>query len=237
MLRVTLTDLQAVNPATEVSATIAAVSAGIWSIKYTLPIASEEYIMKVEVQPNGDGPYYQIPGSPFPLICQVTTTDPVNTVISGDGSTDTIAGDPTNFTVTLFDSGNNQRTSGGDQLAVTIVPDAGSPITDIDIYDHEDGTYTVSYVVFDTAELYTVSVTVNADSGNSKQTILTAVSNSTKPNVSTITSVDLSWPTAAAETVIQLEQAYTFLTHLKDAYSNPIKERQLAMITEVEGQG
>lgn len=63
----------------------------------------------------------------------------MNTVISGAGSTYTIAGVVTDFTVTLFDSGNNQRTSGGDQLAVTIVPtpapSAVADIINIEVFD------------------------------------------------------------------------------------------------------
>ena len=68
------------------------------------------------------------------------------------------------------------------------------------------------------------------------------VSNFTSPLVSSFTAPDgppddLGWPTADTKTVIHLTKEYDFSTHLRDAYGNPIKERQLSLITEVEGQG
>lgn len=142
--------------------------------------------------------------------------------------------------MTLHDSGNNQRTSGGDQLAVTIIADVGgASAAGVEIFDQHDGTYIVVYEIFDTASPYTVSVTTNADAGNIKTSSLVVVSNLTSPKVSEFSSpaTDLSWPTTAAATTINLEQPYTFITDLKDAYANPIKERSQTLLTEIEGQG
>ena len=140
--------------------------------------------------------------------------------------------------MTLYDSGNNQRTSGGDQLAVTIIADVGgAPAAGVEIFDQEDGTYIVVYEIFDTSSLYTVSVTTNADSANIKTSSLTVVSNLTSPAVSEFSSGDLAWPTTAAATIIDLEETYSFLTDLKDAYGNPINERSQALLTEIEGMG
>jgi hypothetical protein len=217
---------------------VVAVSDGEWQITYTLSVASEIWSMTIEVQPNGDGPYHEIAGSSFAIICQVTDADASNTVISGDGATDAIAGDPTNFTVTLHDSGNNQRTSGGDQLAVTIVPDSGLATAEgIEVFDQLDGTYIIEYEIFDTSSTYTISVTTNQDSSNIKTSTLTVVSNLTSPSVSEFSSTDLSWPTTAASTTINLEEDYSFLTDLKDAYANPIFERAQSLLTEIEGVG
>jgi hypothetical protein len=48
---------------------------------------------------------------------------------------------------------------------------------------------------------------------------------------------NLDWPTANDKTEIHLTKAYNFLTYLRDAYGNPIREREHTLITEVEGQG
>jgi hypothetical protein len=197
--------------------------------------------MTIEIQPNGSGPYHAIAASPFPIVCQVSQTDPSRTVISGAGASFTTAGALTDFTVTLFDSGGNQRTSGGDQLAVQIVPTVGTltpgSVSGIEVFDQLDGTYTVRYEVVDSSTAYSISVTVNTDVGHTKQSRLTVVSNWTSPELSTFTSVSLGWPTSAASTVVHLAQAYSFATHLTDAFGNPITERALTLITEIEGQG
>jgi hypothetical protein len=109
---------------------------------------------------------------------------------------------------------------------VTIIPDSGGASVDtVEVFDQLDGTYIIEYEIFDTSSVYTISVTTNADSGNIKTSSLTVVSNLTSPSVSEFSSTDLSWPTTAASTTINLEEAYSFLTDLKDAYGNPINER------------
>ena len=44
--------------------------------------------------------------------------DAANTVLSGEGVTDSMAGVVATFTVTLFDVGVNQRETGGDSILV-----------------------------------------------------------------------------------------------------------------------
>lgn len=133
---------------------------GVYRIKYTLRKASQLYNMVIEVQAGGSGPFNAIRGSPFPIICQVSKTAPANTVISGSGAETTTAGKLTDFTVTLFDIGGNQRTSGGDQLIVSIDSSSASPPPagphahlkrpiKFEIFDLLDGTYTVRYVIDD----------------------------------------------------------------------------------------
>ena len=63
--------------------------------------------MSIKVQPNGVGSFYSISNSPFSVLCRVSTTTPANTVISGPGASNAIAGEITEFIVTLYDSGNN----------------------------------------------------------------------------------------------------------------------------------
>ena len=109
---------------------------------------------------------------------------------------------------------------------MTIIADSGgASAAGVEIFDQLDGTYIVVYEIFSTVAPYTISVTTNTDAGNVKTSSLTVVSNLTSPSVSDFSSVDLSWPTVAAFTTIDLEQAYSFLTDLKDAYQNPINER------------
>ena len=231
-----------------VNANVTALEDGIWQLQYTLTRVSSLWNLSIMVQPNGAGPAYHVQGSPFTIVCQENVTAPVNTVISGDGATSAIAGNTTDFTVTLFDSGNNQRKSGGDQVAVTITAATGgttSTAEGIEVFDREDGTYTIRYKVLDTSTRHLIKVTVNADSTNMKQSTLNVSSNITSPETSTFTSYNstigtppgLAWPTTAAETIVNLTDAYTFNTSLKDAYSNPIKERVETLVTEIIGQG
>jgi len=121
--------------------------------------------MAIRVQPNGVGSFYPLSTSPKTINCIVSTTAPINTVLSGIGITNAIAGNPTEFTVTLFDVGNNQRTSGGDNLVVTIISTTHT-ITDIEIFDNTDGTYRVKYLVTDASETYDITVITNGDVAN-----------------------------------------------------------------------
>jgi hypothetical protein len=100
--------------------------AGVWQLQYTLTLVSNNWTLSIMLQPNGAGPAYHVSGSPFTIVCQEAITAPVNTRITGDGAINAIAGNTTDFTVTLYDSGDNQRSSGGDQVAVTITDTGGT---------------------------------------------------------------------------------------------------------------
>lgn len=115
--------------------------------------------MTINVQPDGTGPTYQIKDSPLKVMCNVNLVDTTKTTLSGIGVTQATAGVVTTFTVTLFDSGNNQRETGGDTLLVEI-----GAITDIETFDHEDGTYTVQYKILDASMTFSLSVTINGES-------------------------------------------------------------------------
>jgi hypothetical protein len=78
--------------------------------------------MSVQVQPNKEGPYYEIQDFPQTVTCQVTTAWPEYTTLTDDGVTDAVAGIIQTFTVTLFDSGNNRLTIGGDTLGISMEP-------------------------------------------------------------------------------------------------------------------
>lgn len=53
---------------TAVTGVVTPISEGYWKIDYTLSVASTQWNMTIEIQPNGDGPYYHIGGSPFAII-------------------------------------------------------------------------------------------------------------------------------------------------------------------------
>jgi hypothetical protein len=233
----TLTDAQPGAAAAPVSATVTPIADGTYQIQYTLEAASPRYELRVQVQAGGVGPVMEIAGSPFQVECQVSETAPVNTRISGIGATLAVAGQLTAFTVTLYDAGDNQRTGGGDQLLVAIDPvDAGpAAVADIEVFDAADGTYTVRYVVLDSSSLYTISVTVNADGGNTKTSSLTVVANRTSPASSMIDWT--SWASPDPLKIVDLGTSYGFTTLLKDAYGNPIKEEPWTLVTEIEGEG
>jgi hypothetical protein len=244
------------NPAT-VTGTVTATANGIYQIQYKLLQASTHYALSITLSayntalsPPAHGPPEQIAGSPFTVVCQVSTTAPANTVITPATQT-AIAGHMTQFVVTLYDTGNNQRTSGGDQLVIgpctslplsasclslsvsqpmpTLTPDTTSggqvAVTAIEIFDQGDGTYVVGYVATDTSSLFTVSVTVNQDTDETKTITgyLTVESDITSPSSSTITWT--SWTSPDPIKIVDLTTSYSFSTFLKDLYMNPIKER------------
>jgi hypothetical protein len=67
-----------------------------------------DYKLDISVQFNGQGSFYPLSTSPFYIKCNVTTTDPQFTIITGDGKNNAVAGIPNEFLVTVFDKGNNQ---------------------------------------------------------------------------------------------------------------------------------
>ena len=95
----------------------------------------------------------------------------------------------TQFRVTLFDSGNNQRSYGGDQLNVVISPSDGSVLSQpigIEVFDNNDGTYDINYKVLESTISYLITVTVNSITSSQITSNLIVGSNYTSPEVSTI---------------------------------------------------
>jgi hypothetical protein len=139
----------------------------------------------------------------------VSTTDTANTVLSGPGLTNAIAGDLTSFTVTLYDSGNNQRTSGGDNVVVTITSTSYN-ITAIQVTDNNKGTYTVNYIVTDATPIYTITVIVNGNTANEKTSTLTVVANNPNPLLSVLT----------ATSPVTMDTSITYTINALDSWSN-----------------
>jgi len=81
----------------------------------------------------------------------VTTTDPSKTIITGAGKSNAVAGIVGEFLITVFDEGNNQQQIGGDKVKVTITSTSHT-ITEIEVFDNNDGTYRVEYRVTDSSE-------------------------------------------------------------------------------------
>lgn len=75
----------------------------------------------------------------------MTNAHPPLTVLTGEGVTDAVAGIVQNFTVTLYDSGNNRLEVGGDTITVQTTPSQSS----IEIFDQLDGSYLVKYMITD----------------------------------------------------------------------------------------
>lgn len=215
--------VQLVKGATTVNGVVTAVSNGVYQVQYTLTEAGT-YELNTKLQIGGSGSFYHIHGSPFTVVCSVSVTDPANTVISGTGSTAAIAGDVTEFIVTLHDSGNNQRTSGGDTLTVAITSTSHT-ITNIEVFDQNDGTYKVLYVVTDASETYTIQVVTNGDAGNAKSSTVTATHNQ----------ADMSTSTIVVPTPVVVDTSSSVTITMFDSYNNPIKSAlELIVVEEKE---
>jgi hypothetical protein len=150
--KVTLThQTQTIDP---VEGTITYLSEAVnkYKVEYTLLVAGP-YLLRVQVQPNrnanADGPWYDLAQSPLQVEAVVTEAYAYNTKLTGAGVKDATAGILQTFTVTLFDVGDNQLVSGGDTLQITIT-DQADPFEEeraIEIFDNDDGTYLVKYLI------------------------------------------------------------------------------------------
>lgn len=81
------------------------------------------------------GSYYTIINSPFTVNAIVSSTYPANTLLSGTGLTNAIAGAISSFTVKTYDVGGNQRTTGGDSISVSITSTSYT-LTNIQVFDN-----------------------------------------------------------------------------------------------------
>jgi len=118
------------------------------------------------------GPFYLLKNFSIQVTCQVTQAWPQHTVISGEGITDAVAGVLQTFNVTLYDSGNNRLTIGGDTLTVTFTPAQSK----IEIFDRKDGSYLVQYLI-SKAGSFTLSVSTNLDTEFKKTSSVIVVPN------------------------------------------------------------
>lgn len=130
------------------------------------------------------------------------------TTLTGTGVTDSMAGVVASFTVTLFDSGNNQREVGGDLLLVEI----SNGVTDIETFDNSDGTYRVDYKINDASASHGLSVTINGDTGNTKTSTITTIPNDP----------DSASSTMATTTLIVLDDPQTVDVEIFDSFGNRI---------------
>ena len=194
------------NSQNSYTGTVTPLSNSLYKIEYTVSVAGD-YTLNIMVQPSGVGPSYHIKDSKLPVKVAVNEVDASLTTLTGTGVTDSIAGVVASFTVTLFDSGNNQREVGGDLLLVQI----SDGVTDIETFDNHDGTYRVDYRINDASITHDLSVTINGDTANSKTSIITTV-----PNLP-----DAASSTMATETLIILDKIKTVDVQVFDAFGNP----------------
>lgn len=134
----------------------------------------------IQLKPKGSANTYAIKGSPFSVSCSVTTTDTSKTILTGNGVTAAVAGIQDTFKVTLFDSGNNQRTSGGD----TLLPTISNGVTDIEYFDNKYGTYRVDYIIL-SAVSHTLTLVVNGETANTFTRTIVVSPNVAVPETST----------------------------------------------------
>jgi len=121
--------------------------------------------------------------------------------------TNAVAGIVYTFVVTLFDSGNNRLSIGGDTLQVII-----SPLqTNIEYFDNQDGSYLVMYKITQ-AGTFDLSVRTNLDSSNIKESKILVVPNNAASKTSTLSFV----------TPVTLNIQQTVLVDIFDDYKNRV---------------
>ena len=208
------------NDQNSYTGSVAPLSNGLYKIEYTIPVAGL-YTLKILVQPAGVGPAYEIKDSGLPVRVAVNEVDASLTTLTGGGVTDSIAGEVTSFTVTLFDSGNNQREIGGDLLLVEI----SDGVTDIETFDNADGTYHVDYKINDASITHGLSVTINGDTSNTKTSTIVTVPNLPHSSSSTM----------STDTLIVLDVDQTVDVQVYDAFGNPTVVKQNPIVLVVSG--
>lgn len=99
-------------------------------------------------------------------------------------------------------------------------------ITEIETFDHDNGTYTVQYKILDASKTHALSVKINGDAAHVKTSVITVVPNKPYPAASTLSTASL----------IHLETQYPVTVQVFDAFGNPVKVTQ-PLVQVVTGQG
>lgn len=120
-----------------------------------------------------------------------------------------LAGVVYQFTVTLYDTGNNRLTKGGDSLTITIEP--GQDL--IELFDQHDGSYLVEYKILSKGQ-YTLNVVTNDDVSNTKTRTIEVIPNQSEPAPSTITFDDH----------VLVDYEYTVVTQIYDSFGNEVTD-------------
>ena len=175
------------NVVQTVSASVVPQSNGVYTATYTLTFTGE-YSIVVNVQPNGLGSNYLV--TSISISWSDTTTDPQKTTLIGTGSTNAVT-DNSFFTVKLYDTQGNPRTTGGDTVNAGIYSGTVS-VGSSWVTDNDDGTYKVEYQV-DLAGTYTAMVVVNGDTANNKTATVTLIAGNGDPQLSTFNSQFLKY--------------------------------------------
>ena len=208
---------------TTITATVSPQSNGVYQATYTLP-SKGEYSMDVKVQPDGSGSFTSVRDSPFAVTCKDSTTDPTLTQMTGSALTNAFAGEVMSFTVSLFDSQGNSKTTGGDTVTATLYSVGLVSVGSTWVKDKGDGTYTVQYV-HDTLGTYTIEVIVNGDTANALTSTITMIAGLPNGHLSTL----------AHPSVSTIGSATTFSIVAKDAYGNLINSQAYDVAYEIIG--
>jgi hypothetical protein len=113
----------------------------------------------------------------------------------------------------LFDTGNNHQVKGGDILTVTLTGSlTASVISQIEIFDLNNGKYKVTYTIQDASQTFLLNVVTNGVSASPQTSTITVVPNVPSPITSTLT----------ATTPVTVGVAMTYSLQIFDAYMNTI---------------
>ena len=102
----------------------------------------------------------------------------------------------------------------------------GGSISDIEVFDHNDGTYTVQYKILDSSKTYPLAVTINGDITNVKSSVITPVPNKPHAFLSTL---------ATASPII-LDVLKQVNVQIFDSFGNPVLVTQ-PIVQVVNGKG
>jgi Ras GTPase-activating-like protein IQGAP2/3 len=91
--------------------------------------------------------YENISGFPTDIkVSDSGVTDPSKTLLEGDGLRLAVSNQLSTFTVICRDAYTNRRTSGGDEVVVSLINDRRKTSITAEVTDHQDGTYEVQYI-------------------------------------------------------------------------------------------
>ena len=191
------------------NAIITPLSPGLFNLKYTLNFVGI-YNLLVNVTPYTSSLQTSLDNF-NQITCSVNTVDPTKTNVNGSGLTASIAGLKANFTIQLFDTNSNLKTTIGDTVIVTIISNL-EKISLINIgFQNKSSNYLVEYIATKSAAPYNITILIN---GNTVKTS-TMICSANFPSFKTSSFSNLI-------TSYNMNVKNTFSVNLYDIYQNTI---------------
>eukprot|EP01128_Nolandella_sp_AFSM9_P007577 TRINITY_DN41_c0_g1_i1.p1 TRINITY_DN41_c0_g1~~TRINITY_DN41_c0_g1_i1.p1 ORF type:complete len:1432 (-),score=481.49 TRINITY_DN41_c0_g1_i1:80-4375(-) len=214
------------DPAGNISVTIVDNEDGTYAANYVPTTAGVTKLsVVVNTKNNGSG---DIKGSEFSVNVKWAAPAGANSVASGPGLSEAVAGEENPFDVQVRDRFDNDIKEGGTEVAAKLVNDETGEEIPVVVVDNGDGTYHATYPGVEKAGSYTLTPTVTGD--NVKDAPFTVTVKHGNPDGSKFTWEELSDNFAEDGTnTLAAGQTETFKVVSRDSFGNQISAGGLAL--------